>query len=158
MGSILAHTTFLLSFQFTDQGHPLEYRVRLLLHPHAGLMSNIFQRGWGTSSLLGPIRYTAYRLPYSWHVGSTFKCLTTTITHCGLNIYITRQMGCHNHHHHHQQQQHQHHHHLLSCPSILIVATFSSRSSNFYFSHEWQEITWLLPVLISKATSRTKIW
>ena len=41
----------------------------------------------------GPIRYRAYRLPYSRHVSSTFKCLITCTTHCGLCTFSLNRWG-----------------------------------------------------------------
>ena len=51
--------------------------------------------GWRVCPFPGPIGYLAFRLPYSRYAVSTFKCLTTTTTHCGLSIFCTKQTGSH---------------------------------------------------------------
>ena len=59
---------------------------------HVRLPGNKFKRV-GKSPLAGPIRYRAYRLPYSRLVASTFKCLTTTTTHCDLSTLFLHGQG-----------------------------------------------------------------
>ena len=80
--------TFPLSSRVVDQGHPpqvhgpTDYGRRWVMLACA-LARDKFKRV-GKSPLAGPIRYRAYRLPYSRHVASTFKRLTTCTTHCDL--------------------------------------------------------------------------
>ena len=61
--------------------------------PACARMRNDVQRKWKESPLAGPIKYSAYRLPYSRHVASTFKRLTTTTTHRGLIDFWLNRRG-----------------------------------------------------------------
>ena len=95
--------TFPLSSQVVDQGHPLKYMAPRTTDgagscQHVHLPRNKFKRV-GKSPLAGPIRYRAYRLPYSRYVVSTFKRLTTCTTHCGLSTFSLNRRGL-NHKYH----------------------------------------------------------
>ena len=90
--------TFPLSSRVVDQGHPpqvhgpTDYGRRRVV-PARVLARERIQEG-GRSPLAGPIRHRAYQLPYSRHVASTFKHLTTYTTHCDL-IHFSLYAGSH---------------------------------------------------------------
>ena len=94
--SRFAHATFPLSFRVVDQAHPLRLQESTpqyvgswaFLHPHVTAWEQRSKRVREKSTRRADqvLKLTDYHI--SWHVVSTFKRLTTTTTHCGLNIFL----------------------------------------------------------------------
>ena len=92
-GNRVTHTTFPLSFRFVDQGHPPRLQSTQALHPHVCACEQTSKRVREKSTLRANqvLKLTDYHI--SRHVVSTFKCLTTTTTHCGLSIFSLNRRG-----------------------------------------------------------------
>jgi len=81
--------TFPLSFQSVDPGHPPRLQSKSTLvalwrdHPKQ-VQKRMNDRSTRRSNQI--LKLTDYHI--SRHVASTFKRLTTTTTHCGLNHFL----------------------------------------------------------------------
>jgi len=87
MGNEVTHTTFPLSFQSLDHGHPPRLQSTATLHPHVAHIPDQVRkrvREKSTRRSNQVVKLTDYHI--SRHVVSTFKSLTTTTTHCDLSI------------------------------------------------------------------------
>ena len=93
MGNEVTHATFPFSFPFVDQGHPPRLQSTTTLHPHVGCMRTSFKEG--ESKVHSPVQSSTLLTDYhiSRHVVSTFKCLTTCTTHCGLSTFSLNRWG-----------------------------------------------------------------
>ena len=84
-GNQVTHMTFPLSFQSVDPGHPPRLQSKSTLvavwrdHPEQ-VQKRMNDRSTRRSNQV--LELTDYHIPR--HVVSTFKCLTTTTTHCDL--------------------------------------------------------------------------
>jgi hypothetical protein len=131
-------TTFPLSFRVVDQGHPLEYRgpwttERSQVVAAIALTMCPWERSQeGEGKVHSPIQSCMYRLPYSRHMVSTFKNLTTVTTHRDLSMFR-----------------------YIDGASIININIINSPACRPYdsniskqttpISREWQAITRLLP-------------
>ena len=96
-GNQVTHTTFPLSFQSVDPGHPLRLQSPTSLHPYVQTKikptSTKRVKGRSTRRSNQVLQLTDYHI--SRHMASTFKSLTKCATHRDLNSFVTTQIGNH---------------------------------------------------------------
>ena len=94
-GNQVTHTTFPLSFQSVDSGHPPRLQSPTTLHPYVRTKikptstKRVKRRSTRRSNQV--LKLTDYHI--SRHVASTFKRLTKWATHHDLNHFLLHQRG-----------------------------------------------------------------
>ena len=117
MRNYTTHTTFPLSFQSIDQGHPPRLQSPTTLQPHVALILDLIQKrvnGHSTNWSNQVLKLTDYHI--SRHVASTFKSLTKCAPHYDLNTFLLHRRGITS----------------TTTPSVILILLQNVNSCNSY--------------------------